>query len=342
MKGDIEDLLSLIPKVHSRVTSTTCFGLCNHSPNLKLTVRGGTSSLLRSHRHTRRGQTLVNDGGFRMRIDTELEDGRKEGENAPSRSVSSDTVMISSVTVAKVSEVVTGLNGMPRAIRAIQYKARGNKHVRDGRYEDASQCFSQGCEEMYSQQQQQDADDGDSMAPAVSLLLASLWLCCVRSRLQWASKINHNDDQDKRAKKIELLRLSAVDAFTILSTNTNVVETSHNGFHSVLQCSAGVKTRTLSSNMPKFQDEIVCKDVKILSEFCVVLADAWSDLALASKETACGDDIHAHTNTTNFKDGAFIAYRVALDMASGNKKVRIFRAKERRHIEKAVTVMQPA
>lgn len=324
MKSDIEDLLSLISGAHSRVTLTTCFGLCNHSPNMKLKSTGGRS--LRSHRGK-----LVNDGGFRMRIDDTKDDNGLEEEDE-TRSAS-DTATISNVTIEKVAEV-TDLK-MPHAVRAIQCKTEGNKCLLDGRYEDALECYSRGREEMCRQHETE--NDGDDLSPAASLL-ASLWLSSARSRLQWESKINETD------ARIELLRLSAGDALRILSTNSkafivgsnsDIHDMIHDVIGKLIHCSAGFETRKFSPCEIVLRDGSeepvpITNDVKVLSAFCVVLADAWSGLAI-TRNTA----VNSHTH---FSDGALAAYRGALAIASATK-IRIFRAKERRRIVKALSAL---
>jgi hypothetical protein len=81
-------------------------------------------------------------------------------------------------------------------------------------------------------------------------------------------------------------------------------------------------------------------DNAIMVQFCVVLADAWKGLA-ATRRTSDNNDgtddgndaAHAFTN------GALVAYKGALDIASSASKGRVLRAKERRRIEKAMAAL---
>ena len=269
-----------------------------------------------------------------MRIDDTKDDnnGLEEEDDTCS---ASDTATISNVTIEKVGEV-TALK-MPHAVRAIQCKSEGNKCLLGGRYEDALEWYSRGREELCRQHETE--DDGDVLSPAASLL-ASLWLCSARSRLQWESEINETDE-----RRIKLLRLSAGDALRILSTNGNAFiigsnSAIHDMIHDVIaeliDCSAGFETRKFTPSeiiLRNGREETVplTNDVKILSAFCVILADAWSGLAIA-RDTA------VNNSHTHFSDGALAAYRGALAIASATK-VRIFRAKERRRIEKAFAAL---
>lgn len=314
LKADIEDLFSLVPGTKSRVTLRTCFGLCNHSPNLELKTTGGRELRFRQGR-------LVNDGGFRMRVDDDADIPGEEDLCSVT-----DTAIISNATVEKVAEVID--LKMPHAVRAVQCKVEGNKFMRDGQYSEALQCYARGCEEMCSQHE----TDGDDFLPTAASLWASLWLCCVRSRLLWAPEI------DGKAERIQLLQLAAGDAFRILSANDVGVEvtaesdsdTIHGVMTKLVHCSAGCETLAFSPS------EIVLRygreksapltNVKILSELCVALADAWSGLADSTNNDAV------------FVNGALAAYRGAMVIAS-TSKVRIFRAKERRRIGKALVAL---
>jgi len=226
-----------------------------------------------------------------------------------------------------------------------------------------------------------DDDNSDDCSPAASssLLASSLWLCCARSRLlQFESSseshndettTNDDDDDDDDDERIDLLRQTAGDALRILSrsstqnnvtidngSNSNTSTTIHGLIQDVIaklvQCSAALDTtRTYFSppsseiiTLPDGREESVplTNDIKLLSSFCVVLADAWSGLAilLANSNNTMTTTTVNNNHDTIFSDGALDAYRGALAIDDANTtRVRIFRAKERRRIETALATL---
>jgi hypothetical protein len=333
LKADMEDLLQLVPG-GGRVMLTTCYGLCNHSPNMKLKSSRGGTTLMQARGRGR----LRNDGGLRMRVD---DDDAHENEV---EEASDNMVTISDITIPKVARAV-GLK-RPHAIRAIESKSVGNKFLRDGRYKDALHQFTLG--RYFVSSQEEERDDID-WRRSMTTLQASLWLCCTKTRTQWASELD-----DVRGKD-DMLQLAAGDAFRVLSaTSTHSARCDCIDVDVDAEGAAAEATDTIEAIIAKLvrsyagletqaiimaRNEIVgdddrdipvvptTTDVKTLTQLCVALADSWSGLAIVSmgKQGAI------------FADGALIAYTCVL-MATP-AKARIFRAKERRRIEKAIAVL---
>eukprot|EP00545_Synedropsis_sp_CCMP1620_P005000 CAMPEP_0119007258 /NCGR_PEP_ID=MMETSP1176-20130426/2892_1 /TAXON_ID=265551 /ORGANISM="Synedropsis recta cf, Strain CCMP1620" /LENGTH=468 /DNA_ID=CAMNT_0006959373 /DNA_START=160 /DNA_END=1566 /DNA_ORIENTATION=- len=247
-KADMEDLLQLAPphgnSNNNKVTLTTCYGLCNRSPNMKLKSRGGNH--LRQQKARGSGRRLRNDGGLRMRVDDDDGDdtninGRRllnnETNDEQQQHVEHvDRMIISEITIAKVACAIGVTN--PFAVHAMECKSYGNKCFRDGHYKDALQHYMQGRRQRHrradnallvgnkQQQQQQDNADADLSSSSMSNLQASLWLCCAKTRVQWALSAllaadgNDNDEATNNERiqvaARDLLQEAAVDAFQVL------------------------------------------------------------------------------------------------------------------------------
>ena len=188
LKSDMEDLLTLLPPPSSdstrknhpdykhkhsqhKVMLTTCFGLCNHSPNVQLKSSAGPPSL------TARRVKLVNDGGFRMRsvdVDNDEEDDKDSQQQlqqeastmstisnrdhasaaAVIEQVTTDTAIISNATISKVAHAIGLLKHNNQshinhgAVRALECQRQGKKHQQNERYHDALECYLDGLQAL--------------------------------------------------------------------------------------------------------------------------------------------------------------------------------------------------
>ena len=210
-----------------RVVLTTCFGLCNHSPNIQLKSSGGPPSL-----RARRGK-LVNDGGFRMRLRLRLEEGDDDKDSQSQQQhqqqaddmEATDTAMISNATISKVARAIGLLKhdnansaSASAAVRALECQSQGNKFQRNGngngngngRYDDALDCYLEGRRQALlslrtltltlcsnNNDDDEDEDGGNhelklqlqSQSLAINKLLSKMILSCSKTRIQWATEL---------------------------------------------------------------------------------------------------------------------------------------------------------
>eukprot|EP00566_Odontella_aurita_P010019 CAMPEP_0113563556 /NCGR_PEP_ID=MMETSP0015_2-20120614/21134_1 /TAXON_ID=2838 /ORGANISM="Odontella" /LENGTH=434 /DNA_ID=CAMNT_0000465549 /DNA_START=49 /DNA_END=1350 /DNA_ORIENTATION=- /assembly_acc=CAM_ASM_000160 len=411
LKSDIEDLISLLPppsasassddavvgrgrqsqrgarkkrpaKSHQhkqhRVVLTTCFGLCNHSPNIQLKSSGGPPSL-----RARRGK-LVNDGGLRQRMDTT--DATTDDD------VATDTAMISNATISKVALAI-GLckyydtDAASTAVRALECQSQGNKCQRNKRFEDALECYLEGRQELLLLLQLNDEVDDEAIdggrnnelklqSVAINKLYSKMILSCARMRIQWATELmtmnDTNDGRDGDEKKEEaspkmMLELAAGDAICVLLKSLKEEEAGKEDggatdhvqrrvqriITEIVHCStAGLQTYQFLSNdegcaavrgssSNDGEQEIsslavpsLSRDIAIIVQFCVVLADTWKGQAAIARRrcddnyvTNDGNDSSAHA----FTNRALVAYKGALDIVLSSEG-RVLRMKERRRI----------
>jgi hypothetical protein len=289
--GDDNDNGIVGPKV--RVTLTTCYGLCNRSPNMKLkstvgssTVGNNRGGLLQAPRGRGRRERLRNDGGLRMRVevvdnsgsDSDDHDEMNAGDDpaaAASTTTTTDVVTISDITIQKVARALGLLlsqshsqNNSPHehdrdrvhvhaGVRAIECKSAGNKCLTAGRYKEALHHYTRGrrCLSLSSYTNrttttdnstsnastgtsEEEGDDNDDNGGTASItmplvhqsqpyqsLQASLWLCCAKTRVQWAAvSLEHEADDDDEQHEHEndtnnikhLLQIAAADTCQVL------------------------------------------------------------------------------------------------------------------------------
>lgn len=346
LKSDIEDLLSLLPPPpatdlgdkleegrrhrHHRTTLTTCFGLCNHSPNLKLKLKrvAGSSSSSRPLSLRRRRGKLVNDGGLRMRIQSDSDKGTIKTDDFIAEVEVTDTVTVSNATISKVAWTI-GLDGRSFAVRAVECKSQGDKFLRENRYDDALKCYIEGralLVEIIRQDGRDESDDDNDdlrrrhyLFSSVNKLLLKLVLSCVKTRVQWAAKSSEKLGDGKK-KADMLLRLAAGDAFRVLvkslnKTDNEIDDTTMNSSYDgrnddavrsiiakVVHCSAGLQTQTfisiddgISEEDRCFVPSLYCDDVPLAIQFCSMLADAWRGLLVAkNRDHGHEEDLHAN------------------------------------------------
>jgi hypothetical protein len=252
-----------------------------------------------------------------------------------------DIAMVSDATISKMAHVL-GLK-RPRAVRAVECKAEGNKFLRNGRYDEALECYLEGRRLLTRDirgngggVEDSDKDIGDPglIQSSANMLLAKLLLCCAKTRVQWASELVEGE----REARVMMLRLAAEEALCLLKSwnkdGDDTVDKSDDLdikslVTKLVHHSAAMDTDILLSNdghVPPERDDCreagkgftLC-DVSLIVQSCVILGDAWTD--------------------ADFVGCALDAYNSALSIVS-TSKTRILRAKERKRISNAIGALE--
>ena len=349
--ADVEDLLQLLPG-RARATLTTCMGLCNVSPNILLQSTGGSALCAQQSR-------LVNDGGLRMRVEP-CGEGREE--------VASDRVIINEATVRKVAAAVGFRH--PPAIRAVECKSAGNKCVQAGNYKEALQHFILA----YSLLAEEPIGDDPRTAAPLQL---SILLCCVKSRLLWADDVDGDEktQQLRLAAEEAFTGLTAnaipgdvaaeVDSTehtpTVYALIAQLARTIAGGempktaavgapcgtpptaLTAIAAASGGSGEEAYNRPTTAAGQPTTGGDQKLLVQLCVALAHAWGGLAAAARNgTDSPIPAGGSCEPTAFAEGALLAYTGALAVAAASaptKGARVFKAQERRRVEKAAAAL---
>lgn len=384
MKADLEDLMGLVSNTETvgRVQVTTCLGLCNRAPNVLLQSRGDV--LL----YPLQRQRLVNDGGFRMRVDDATQDDRANETNA-NQSKTSHKVIVSEMTIRKVAKVLglvsdtddqqhpqhilrTRIN-IACAVRSIEAKAAGNQRRKAGHYAAALRHYDRGWSELNKNNNETttnddtDTDTDPRVTQSIASLAASLWLCHVQCRVQWATTsisvpiITPTTNNTKPTKEQQqppqqllshsearqALHLAATDAVLILARNYDhhKEETSSATIHGVIgallqsdeainNCRDDDKEETVAVPPPP---PPITDDVTILAHLCVAVADAWRVLADIlddddNSDNTAGSNIPpaATIRTFRLRQGVVVVYAAILQAATPETK--FFRVREHRRI----------